>query len=116
MAELKTVLYPVSDLDAAKAVYNALLGVMPTVDESYYVGYQLPDVQVGLVPGGHEEQQLVGGVAHWHVEDMAATVAALTAAGGAVVTEPHEVGWGRLTALVTDADGNQIGLIQDARP
>ncbi|MBV9832136.1 MAG: hypothetical protein JOZ82_11140 [Marmoricola sp.] len=49
MAELKTVLYPVTDLAAAKAVYDALLGVDPTVDESYYVGYQLPDVQVGLI-------------------------------------------------------------------
>jgi hypothetical protein len=35
---IKVVLHPVSDLEAAKAVHTALLGVPPQVDESYYVG------------------------------------------------------------------------------
>jgi hypothetical protein len=37
---IKTVLHPVSDLAAAKAVYAALLGVPPQADGSYYVGFE----------------------------------------------------------------------------
>ena len=37
---IKTVLHPVSDLEAAKKVYTALLGVPPQADSSYYVGYE----------------------------------------------------------------------------
>ena len=37
---IKTVLHPVSDLAAAKAVYTALLGVPPEHDAPYYVGYE----------------------------------------------------------------------------
>ena len=36
---IKTVLHPVSDLAAAKAVYAALLGIAPQTDSPYYVGF-----------------------------------------------------------------------------
>ena len=49
---IKTVLHPVSDLGTAKAVYAALLGVPPQVDESYYVGFEAAGQHIGLVPGG----------------------------------------------------------------
>ena len=37
---IRTVLHPVSDLAAAKAVYAALLGVPPQTDGPYYVGFE----------------------------------------------------------------------------
>jgi hypothetical protein len=37
---IRSLVIPVSDLDAAKAVYSALLG-QPHTDESYYVGYAI---------------------------------------------------------------------------
>jgi len=49
---IKTVLHPVSDLTAAKAVYAALLGVPPQSDSSYYVGFEAAGQQIGLVPSG----------------------------------------------------------------
>ena len=49
---IKTVLVPVSDLETAKAVYGALLGVSPQTDSSYYVGFDAEGQQIGLVPGG----------------------------------------------------------------
>ena len=49
---IKTVLHPVSDLAAAKAVYTALLGIPPQHDSSYYVGYDVEGQHIGLVPGG----------------------------------------------------------------
>lgn len=47
---IKTVLHPVSDLEAAKAVYTALLGFPPQTDESYYVGFEAEGQHIGLVP------------------------------------------------------------------
>jgi hypothetical protein len=46
---IKTVLHPVSDLEAAKAVYAALLGVPPAADWSYYVGFDAAGQHIGLL-------------------------------------------------------------------
>lgn len=43
---IKTVLYPVSDLATAKAVYAALLGVPPQTDGSDYVGFKAASATV----------------------------------------------------------------------
>ena len=110
---IKTVLHPVSDLAKAKAVYAALLGAAPQNDSSYYVGFEVGGQHIGLVPGGGP-QGMTSPVAYWHVADIAAKVAELTAAGAAVKEAPHDVGGGRLTATVTDPDGNVLGLIQDS--
>jgi predicted enzyme related to lactoylglutathione lyase len=109
---IKTVLHPVSDLAAAKPVYTALLGVPPIADESYYVGYEAAGQHIGLVPGGGP-QGMTSPVAYWHVSDIEAKLAELTAAGAAVKEPPHNVGNGRLVAAVTDPDGNVLGLLQD---
>ena len=109
---IKTVLHPVTDLAAAKAVYTALLGMPPTSDSAYYVGYEAAGQHIGLVPGG-ASQGMTSPVAYWHVPDIEAKLAEVTAAG-AVVQEPaHDVGGGRLVASFTDPDGNVLGLIQD---
>jgi predicted enzyme related to lactoylglutathione lyase len=109
---IKTVLHPVSDLAAAKEVYAALLGVAPQTDESYYVGFETAGQHIGLVPGGGP-QGLTSPVAYWHLPDIEAKLAEVTAAG-AIVKEPaHDVGGGRLVATVTDPDGNVLGLLQD---
>ena len=109
---IKTVLHPVSDLAKAKAVYTALLGVPPQADESYYVGFEAGGQHVGLVPGGAQQGQ-TGPVAYWHVSDIEAKLAEVTAAGATVKEPAHDVGGGRLVATVTDPDGNVLGLLQD---
>ncbi|MBB5782299.1 VOC family protein [Nonomuraea jabiensis] len=109
---IRTVLHPVSDLAKAKAVYAALLGVAPVVDGSYYVGFEAAGQHIGLVPAGGP-QAMSSPVAYWHVPDIEAKLAEVTAAG-AVVKEPvRDVGGGRLVATVTDPDGNVLGLLQD---
>jgi predicted enzyme related to lactoylglutathione lyase len=109
---IKTVLHPVTDLDAAKAVYTALLGVPPTADASYYVGYDVAGQHIGLVPGG-ASQGMTAPVAYWHVPDIEAKLAEVTAAGAAVKEPARNVGGGRLVATFTDPDGNVLGLLQD---
>ncbi|HTT55054.1 MAG TPA: VOC family protein [Streptosporangiaceae bacterium] len=109
---IKTFLCPVSDLAAAKAVYTALLGVQPTADASYYVGYDAEGQHIGLVPGGGP-QGMAAPVAYWHVPDIEAKLAEVTAAGGTLKDPVRDVGGGRLVATFTDADGNVLGLLQD---
>ena len=109
---IKTVLHPVSDLATAKAVYAALLGVPPQTDSSYYVGFEAAGQQIGLVPGGGP-QGMTSPVAYWHVPDIEAKLAEVTAAGATVKEPAHDVGGGRLVATVTDPDGNVLGLLQD---
>ena len=109
---IKTVLHPVADLATAKAVYTALLGVPPQTDGAYYVGFDVEGQHIGLVPGGGP-QGMTSPVAFWHVPDIEATLAAVTAAGAAVKEPAHDVGGGRLIATVTDPDGNVLGLLQD---
>ena len=109
---IKTVLHPVSDLDASKAMYAALLGVQPQSDSSYYVGFEAEGQQIGLVPGGGP-QSMTSPVAYWHVPDIESKLAEVTAAGATVHEPAHDVGGGRLVATVTDPDGNVLGLLQD---
>jgi predicted enzyme related to lactoylglutathione lyase len=106
---IKTVLHPVTDLEAAKKVYTALLGLPPQHDAPYYVGYDVAGQHIGLVPNSG----MTSPVAYWHVADIEAKLAEVTAAGAAVQEAPHDVGGGRLVAAFTDPDGNVLGLIQD---
>ena len=108
---IKTVLHPVSDLETAKAVYAALLGIQPQTDSPYYIGFDVEGQHIGLVPRG--AQGMTSPVAYWHVSDIEAKLAEVTAAGATVKDAAREVGGGRLVATVTDPDGNVLGLIQD---
>ena len=70
---IKTVLHQVTDVERAKPVYTALLGVEPTADAPYYVGYEAEGQQIGLVPGGGGG--MTSPVAYWHVADIDAKLA-----------------------------------------
>jgi predicted enzyme related to lactoylglutathione lyase len=109
---VKTVLHPVSDLAKAKEVYAALLGIQPQTDSPYYVGFDVEGQHIGLVPGGGP-QGMTSPVAYWHVPDIEAKLAEVTAAGATVKEPAHDVGGGRLVASFTDLDGNVLGLVQD---
>jgi predicted enzyme related to lactoylglutathione lyase len=109
---IKTVLHPVTDLEAAKAVYTALLGAPPAHDAPYYVGYESEGQHIGLVPGGGGMDAPVN---YWHVTDIEAKLADVTAAGGTVKEAPHNVGDGRQVATFTDPDGNVLGILEDRR-
>ena len=111
MSALTKVIHPVHDLAAAKAVYAALLGVEPTMDESYYVGFEVGDQHLGLDPNGHRKG-MTGPVGYWQVDDIEKSVQSLTEAGATLTAESQDVGGGTLVATLADADGNPIGLIQ----
>lgn len=105
---IKIVLHPVSDLEAAKKVYTALLGTEPAHDAPYYVGYEAEGQHIGLVPNS----DMTSPVDYWMVDDIEAKLAEVTAAGATVKQAPRDVG-GRLVASFTDPDGNVLGLAQN---
>jgi predicted enzyme related to lactoylglutathione lyase len=110
-AGMRTIMYPVADLDAAKGLYGALFGVEPYMDEPYYVGYNVADQNIGLDPNGHSKG-MSGPTGYWHVDDIKAALDGLVARGAAKVQEINDVGGGKLIATAQDADGNVIGLLQ----
>jgi predicted enzyme related to lactoylglutathione lyase len=111
MSAVNTLIYPVADLAAAKQVFTTLLGTEPHTDESYYVGYSVDGQEIALDPSGHRKG-ITGATPFWSVDDLEAMVAALTAAGATVSQQPTAVGGGRTVAVLSDADGNMIGVMQ----
>jgi len=108
---IRTVIYPVQDLEAAKAVFGATLGVEPVMDQPYYVQYVVDGLEVGLDPNGHKKG-MTGPVSYWQVDDIQASFERLLAAGATEQDAVKDVGNGRLIATAKDAAGNTIGLIQ----
>ena len=104
-AAIRSLVIPVSDIDAAKKVYGTVLGE-PHTDTPYYVGYNVDGFEVALAPG-----QVGGGpVANVDVADLDAAREALLAAGATELDAPREVAPGVRVAVLQDADGNPIGL------
>ena len=102
---IRSLVVPVSDLDAAKAVYGALLGT-PHTDQPYYVGYDVDGFEVSLAPGGGTG----GPVAYVDVEDLDAARETLLAAGASERTAVRQVAPAARVCVLADADGNPIGL------
>jgi len=112
-AAVKTVIYPVTDLREAKALYSGLLGgIQPVMDQAYYVQFNVDGTEIGLDPHGHSKG-MTGPVSYWQVGDIKQTISDLLATGAKEQQAVTDFG-GRLVASVRDADGNVIGLIQPA--
>jgi catechol 2,3-dioxygenase-like lactoylglutathione lyase family enzyme len=104
-ATIRSLVIPVSNLDAAKAIYTKLLGE-PHTDQPYYVGYNVDGFEVALAPGDASG----GPVAYADVEDLDGTRATLLAAGATERDAPRQVAPGARVCVLTDADGNPVGL------
>jgi len=105
---IKTVIYHVTDLARAKAMFSKLLGIEPYADSAYYVGFRVGDQEIGLDPHTHK----AGMTAYYHVDNIKQSLQALLEAGSQVLQNVKDVGGGTLIASVKDADGNVIGLRQ----
>jgi predicted enzyme related to lactoylglutathione lyase len=108
---VRTVIYPVSDLAGAKALFSRLIGAQPTYDSPYYVGFQTGEQQIGLDPSG-KQRGMTGATPFWDVDDIKHVIAGLVDAGATLVEAAHDVGGGMLVAMLSDRDGNMIGLRQ----
>lgn len=106
---IKTILYPVKDVNQSKTVFRKLLGVEPYADQPYYVGFKVGDQDIGLVPNNPE----AGVAAFFHVDDIKNSLQILVDAGAQIIQDIKNVGGGRLIASVKDKDSNIIGLVQN---
>ena len=107
---IKTIVYPVKDVAQSKKLFTALLGKEPFVDQPYYVGYKIGDQDIGLDPNGHKH----GATPYYQVDDIRNTLQSLLDAGAQTIEDVHDVGGGKLIAVVKDAEGNIIGLSQNS--
>jgi predicted enzyme related to lactoylglutathione lyase len=108
---IETVLYPVKDIDRAKKMFSRLLNIEPHTDNSYYVGYKMGNMEIGLVPNGFD-QGMTGPLCYYTVTDIRESRQLLLDAGGKVVQDIRDVGGGKLIASIQGPEGNVIGLIQ----
>ena len=102
---IKLIVYPVRDIEKAKAFYVRFLDAEPYVESANYIGYKVGNQEVGLDPNSK-----VGPIAYTDVADIKSSLKAMIEAGAEVVQDIKDVGGGLLIAQVRDADVNVVGL------
>ena len=131
---LRTTIYHVDDIEAAKAWYTTILGIEPYFDEFFYVGFNIGGYELGLQPkeGGAESSApadapaspSTGGtanaqasaptvVAYWGVADARESLKRVLELGATLHQDVQDVGDGILVATVTDPSGNHFGIIEN---
>ncbi len=110
---LRTVIYKVDDIDAAKEWYTSLLGFGPYFDEPFYVGFSVGGYELGLDPDSEGAIRGDSPAAYWGVADIAAVIEKLKTDGTEIAAEPADVGGEIKVASVRDPFGNLIGLIEN---
>jgi len=108
---LRTVIYPVTDLAAAKAFYSKVTGLAPYFDEPFYVGFEVGGFELGLVPDGTPGTQ--GSQPYWGTANAEAEVERLLALGAKLHDAVHEVGGGIKVGGVLDPFGNALLVIEN---
>jgi predicted enzyme related to lactoylglutathione lyase len=109
---LRSCIYEVGDLDAAKAWYTEVLGTAPYFDEPFYVGFDVGGYELGLLPTDRTEPPS-GGQSYWGVVDIAAAWDDLISRGAQPVSAPQDVGEGITLAVLVDPAGNRLGIIEN---
>ena len=111
---LRTVIYHVSDLAAARAWYEKVLGTAPYFDQPYYVGFHVGGYELGLDPDPASGAPGRGGaVPYLGVTDAEAALERLRGLGAGLVSGVQEVGEGIKVAVVEDPEGNLLGIIEN---
>src|SRR3954447_21161389 len=74
---IKTIIFPVRDIEAAKGIFTELVGAEPYADMPYYVGYRIGEQEIGLDPNGHKTG-MTGPIGYWEVDDIKAVIQTLS--------------------------------------
>ncbi|CAN5518218.1 MAG: VOC family protein [Actinomycetota bacterium] len=111
---LRTAIYSVDDIEAAKEWYANVLGFEPYFDEPFYVGFDVGGYELGLSPGeGKAERSGTGVTVYWGVDDAKAALERLIGLGASENSDVQNVGEGILVATVLDPFGNVFGVIEN---
>lgn len=109
---LRTAVYQVDDIEAAKAWYTRVLGIEPYFDEPFYVGFNVAGYELGLQPEEAPGGGIIGN-AYWGVPDAKAAYDRLIEMGAVSCDEIQDVGGGILIGSVIDPFANRLGIIQN---
>ncbi|MEO1436859.1 MAG: VOC family protein [Bacteroidota bacterium] len=111
---LRTCVYTVSDMEAAKAWYAEVFKTEAYFDEPYYIGFSIGGYELGLLPDPEPEKEKTANVnVYWGVENAYQAFERLLAMGASVQEEPKDVGEGIILATVRDPWGNVLGVIDN---
>jgi predicted enzyme related to lactoylglutathione lyase len=112
MLGLRTVIYHVPDIEAAKLWYEKVTGIKPYFDQAFYVGFNVGGYELGLHPSEDKPQsRTTNVVAYWGVDDVQKEYKRLLSLGAKEHEAPQEVGEGIVVAAVKDPWNNVFGLI-----
>lgn len=110
---LRSVIYLVGDLAAAKEWYAQVFGVEPYFDEPFYVGFNVGGFEFGLDPNRTGVKQGTNIVAYWGVADIDAAYKRLLELGASEHRAVQDVGDRIRVAIITDPFGNLFGIIEN---
>lgn len=110
---LRTVIYKVDDLAAAKEFYTAVLGFGPYFDEPFYVGFSVGGYELGLDPDATDVVRGNSGLAYWGVTNIEEVFEKIKTAGGSEESGIQDVGGGIKVASLKDPSGNVFGIIEN---
>lgn len=111
---LRTGMYHVADLQAAKEWYTRVLGKPPYFDEPFYVGFEVGGYELGLNPDTSKIKPGAGGaVVYWGVANADSAYARLLELGAHELEPIEEVGGGIRLGIVRDPFGNLLGVIEN---
>lgn len=108
---LRTCIYKVSDIAAAKAWYAQVFQTEPYFDEPFYVGFEIAGYELGLHPETTPLDKGESVFTYWGVNDVAAEYKRMLELGATPCEEPTEVGGGIIVAAVKDPWNNVVGII-----
>jgi predicted enzyme related to lactoylglutathione lyase len=108
---LRTAIYPVDDLGAAREWYTKVTGTAPYFDQPFYVGFAVGGFELGLLPDGKPGAD--GARPLWGVANAASALERLLALGATPLEPVTDVGEGIKVAAVRDPFGNRLGIIEN---
>lgn len=112
--KLRTVIYHVDDISAAKEWYIKATGIEPYFDRPFYVGFDINGFELGLDPDNSGVSAGNHTVSYWSVTDVQKALDKLIETGAKLVQPKTNVGGTINVAIAEDPFGNHIGLIEGA--
>ena len=111
---LRTVIYHVPEIAAAKQWYTIATGIEPYFDEPFYVGFNIGGFELGLDPDmAHGTNGAAGTTAYWGVANVERALVGLVDAGARLKAPATEVGDGIRVGSVIDPFGNELAVIEN---
>ncbi len=112
MLGLRTTIYKVPDLNAAKDWYTKAFRTEPYFDEPYYIGFNIGGFELGLLPEGEKPIEKSDNVlSYWGVDDIEKEFQHLLDLGAMEHEKPTNVGGELMVATVRDPWNNVVGII-----